>query len=331
LARELAALLGVPQVELDGVFHQPGWAPLAEDEFQRVVAAAVAEDGWVIDGNYSAVRTLVWARADTVVWLDLPRRTVMRQVVWRTLRRAVTRQELWNGNREPLRNFLTWAPEESVISWAWHHHGTYRDRYGAAAVDPANAHLTFVRLTSRRGVRLFLAEVSGLPGGPVRMLGGRAGGARVAGEVEERSPAAEHEHLPASAGQGRQGPEDPPAILVEQRCLLRRQRRTGRLLSLLLGVTMDEPSPSQRRAAPVDHRRAEVVLRVAVHELGALVQADEDVLHDVLGGAPVAEDERGYPDQLGPVRPERLIEATAGICARLHVDDTNCCRCWLPG
>jgi adenylate kinase family enzyme len=165
LARELAALLGVPQVELDGVFHQPGWAPLAEDEFQRVVAAAVAEDGWVIDGNYSAVRTLVWARADTVVWLDLPRRTVMRQVVWRTLRRAVTRQELWNGNREPLRNFLTWAPEESVISWAWHHHGTYRDRYGAAAVDPANAHLTFVRLTSRRGVRLFLAEVSGLPGG----------------------------------------------------------------------------------------------------------------------------------------------------------------------
>ncbi len=102
LARELALVLGVPYVELDSLFHQPGWVPLAEDEFRRVVGAAAAVDGWVMDGNYSAVRPIVWTRADTVVWLDLPRRTVMRQVVWRTVRRAVTRQELWNGNREPL-------------------------------------------------------------------------------------------------------------------------------------------------------------------------------------------------------------------------------------
>lgn len=157
LARELASLLGVPHVELDGVFHQPGWVPLPEDEFRRAVEAAVAGDGWVTDGNYSAVRPLVWARADTVVWLDLPRRTVMRQVVWRTARRALTREELWNGNREPLRNFLTWVPEDSVISWAWHNHAKYRDRYAAAADDPANAHLTFVRLTSRRDITRFLA------------------------------------------------------------------------------------------------------------------------------------------------------------------------------
>ena len=113
-----------------------------------------------MDGNYSAVRPLVWARADTVVWLDLPRRTVMRQVVWRTLRRAVTRQELWNGNREPLRNFLTWVPEESIISWAWHNHGKYRDRYGAAAADPAYGHLTFIRLTSRGAITRFLSEAA---------------------------------------------------------------------------------------------------------------------------------------------------------------------------
>ncbi|HEX4089843.1 MAG TPA: hypothetical protein VHZ33_14100 [Trebonia sp.] len=158
LARELALVLGVPFVELDGVFHQPGWAPLPEEEFRRVVEAAAAGDGWVMDGNYSAVRPLVWARADTVVWLDLPKRTVMRQVVWRTLRRGVTRQELWNGNRESLRNFLTWAPDESIISWAWHSHGKYRERYSAASREPAYAHLTFVRLTSRRDITRFLRE-----------------------------------------------------------------------------------------------------------------------------------------------------------------------------
>jgi adenylate kinase family enzyme len=161
LARELAASLGVPHLELDSVFHQPGWEPLPEGEFRRLVTARAGEDGWVIDGNYSVVRPIVWARADTVVWLDLPKRTVIRQVAWRTLRRAVTQQELWNGNREPLINFLTWVPEKSIISWAWHNHAKYRTRYGAAAADPANAHLTFIRLTSRRGINHFLANPSG--------------------------------------------------------------------------------------------------------------------------------------------------------------------------
>jgi adenylate kinase family enzyme len=158
LAMRLAATLGVPHLELDSVFHQPGWEPLPPDEFKQVVTARAEEDGWVIDGNYSAVRAVVWARADTVVWLDLPRRTVMRQVTWRTVRRALTREELWNGNREPVANFFRLDPEESVISWAWHKHGEYRDRYDAARKDPANAHLTFIRLGSRRDIDRFLAD-----------------------------------------------------------------------------------------------------------------------------------------------------------------------------
>ena len=157
LARKLAAALGVPHLELDGVFHQPDWTPLPADEFRQAISAAVANDGWVIDGNYGAVLPLIWARADTVIWLDPPRRTVMRQVAWRTLRRAATRDELWNGNRESLRKSLSLDPERSVISWAWHSHAKYHARYAAAAIDPANAHLTFFRLTGRREVTLFLA------------------------------------------------------------------------------------------------------------------------------------------------------------------------------
>ena len=159
LARELAATLGVPHLELDSVFHQPRWEPLPLDEFQRVVAERAAEDGWVIDGNYSSrVQHIVWARADTVVWLDPPRLTVMRQVIGRTLRRAVTKQELWNGNREPLTNFFSLAPEKSVISWTWHNHARYRTEYAAATTDPGNAHLTFIHLTSRADVDRFLAD-----------------------------------------------------------------------------------------------------------------------------------------------------------------------------
>jgi adenylate kinase family enzyme len=164
VARELAAILGVPHLELDAVHHQPGWAPLPTDEFRRIVAARAAAGGWVIDGNYGRVRDLVWARADTVVWLDLPKRTVMRQVVWRTLRRVALRRELWNGNRERWRNFLTWNPEQSVISWAWHKHAPDHARYAAAAADPASAHLRFIRLASRRDVARFLDDARSAAG-----------------------------------------------------------------------------------------------------------------------------------------------------------------------
>ena len=85
----------------------------------------------------------------------------MRQVIRRTLHRAVTRQELWNGNRESLANFFSLAPEKSVISWAWHNHARYRAQYAAAAAEPGKAHLTFIHLTSRSGVDRFLADPVG--------------------------------------------------------------------------------------------------------------------------------------------------------------------------
>lgn len=156
IARQLAQALGIPHLELDGIFHQPGWQPRPVIEFQDAVRQLSREDDWVIDGNYRAVRDIIWERADTVVWLDLPRAVVMRQIIWRTLRRAVTREELWNGNREPALNFLSRNPEKSVIAWAWHKHAEYRARYSTAASDPKNSHITFVQLKDRADALRFV-------------------------------------------------------------------------------------------------------------------------------------------------------------------------------
>ena len=144
----------MPHVELDAIFHQPNWTPLPTDEFRRRVADAITGDGWVVDGNYSAVRDLIWERADTVVWLDLPRRVVMRQVAARTLRRMVSREELWNTNRERWRDLLD--ADSSIIVWAWTQHAKYRHRYAAAAKSPEYGHLTFIRLGSTADVDRFL-------------------------------------------------------------------------------------------------------------------------------------------------------------------------------
>src|SRR5947209_8639096 len=140
LGKALAARIGGDFLELDSVFHQPGWVPLPDEEFRRRVRDAVARERWVIDGNYSSrVRDLIWARADTVVWLDLPRRTVMRRIIWRSVQRAARRTELWNGNREHWRNLVSLDKENSVIAWAWQTHSRNRVRYVAAMADPENA------------------------------------------------------------------------------------------------------------------------------------------------------------------------------------------------
>jgi adenylate kinase family enzyme len=155
LAKAVARELGVPHMELDAVFHQPDWQPLETGLFRARVGEFIAADAWVIDGNYSAVQDLIWARADTVVWIDLPRRTVMRQLIARTLRRMMTRQELWNGNTESWRDLLSLDPERSIIVWAWTGHRKYVRRYTAAQHDPAFRHLTFVPVRSRAaGARL---------------------------------------------------------------------------------------------------------------------------------------------------------------------------------
>jgi adenylate kinase family enzyme len=114
----------------------------------------------VIDGNYSGrVQDLVWSRADTVVWLDLPRRVVMTRIVRRTLGRVILRRKLWNGNREPWSNLWSRDPMTSVIAWSWTHHAASRERYESALADAKWSNLRFVRLRSQRDVKRFVHEL----------------------------------------------------------------------------------------------------------------------------------------------------------------------------
>ena len=160
MAAALAVALGVPHVELDAIYHQSGWMPLSEDDFRARVAAATATPSWVVDGNYSVAREIAWERADTVVWFDLPYAIVLGRTIRRTLRRVITREELWNGNKEPFSNLWSLNPEKSIIAWAATRHRVYRGRYAEAERDPRWGHVRFVRLRSQAEVDAFLADAS---------------------------------------------------------------------------------------------------------------------------------------------------------------------------
>jgi adenylate kinase family enzyme len=118
----------------------------------------VAADAWVVDGNYSAVRDLVLQRADAVLWLALPCPLVMRRLIRRTLRRAVTRERLWDGNREPLTNLFRLDPEKNILRWAWIKHAWYVEQYEQEMSDTHHHHLHYVRLQSAQEVNDFVAR-----------------------------------------------------------------------------------------------------------------------------------------------------------------------------
>jgi len=161
LADALAERLGVPVIELDALMHGPGWTPTPTPEFRSKVTRAIADadtsaDGWVVPGNYRNVADITQRSADTVVWLDLPRRVSMWRLLRRSLRRAVTRETLWGGNRESVRNLVSRDPERNVLLWAWQHHDDYRELYRTYAEGDFWARARVVRLRTPRELRAFL-------------------------------------------------------------------------------------------------------------------------------------------------------------------------------
>jgi adenylate kinase family enzyme len=167
VAAALAERLGLPCHELDALHHGPNWTP--RPGFAADVAAFARTDDWVAEWQYGVVRALLLARADLLVWLDLPRWRVGEQLVRRTVVRRLRRVELWNGNVEPPL-WTVFTDRDHILRWAW----TTYPRTGrrvqevlAAADGPV-----VVRLRSRREVHAWLdGPVLAGPHGPGRSTG----------------------------------------------------------------------------------------------------------------------------------------------------------------
>ena len=155
LARHLSDALGIPHVELDALFHRPGWTTPPVAEFRSTVIEALDGDQWVVDGNYRQVQDLVLGSADTIVFMDLARWRVTGRVIRRSVSRMARREHLWGTNYESARRLLSRQPEESIIMWTWTHHAPYRNLYQGLMGDGAWNHADVHHLRSPRDVRQF--------------------------------------------------------------------------------------------------------------------------------------------------------------------------------
>ena len=155
-ARKTSNIIKVPHIELDGLHWEQNWVEAPDGLFRERVRSSLQGDSWVVDGNYHQVRDIVWSRANTVVWLDYPFKIIMGRLAKRTLRRILTRETLWNGNREHFRNLFS---KDSVFLWAIKTYRRRRRQYPELLRRPENSHLTLVRLRSPKEASQFLSKL----------------------------------------------------------------------------------------------------------------------------------------------------------------------------
>jgi adenylate kinase family enzyme len=144
LARAIAHATGRKHIELDTLYWGPNWTQ--DIHFQAKVVAAAAGEEWVMDGNYGSVREHTWPRATALVWLNYSLPLTLWRVAARTVRRRMSREILFGGNRESLRSaFFT---RDGLFWYAVRSYPRYRREYPLLFREPRFRHLSVVELKS---------------------------------------------------------------------------------------------------------------------------------------------------------------------------------------
>jgi adenylate kinase family enzyme len=138
-------------VHIDHIHWQPGWIERPRAEKTRLCREAEAGAAWIFEGGHSASWETRLARAEMLIWLDLP--VALR--FWRILRRTTVqlgrqRPDLPEGCREGFHR-------ETLPFWhfVWRTRASARARLlGLWQAVPEGK--VKVRLTTRREVQAFV-------------------------------------------------------------------------------------------------------------------------------------------------------------------------------
>jgi adenylate kinase family enzyme len=151
LSRHLAAITGLPRVELDAHYWRPGWQPTPRDEWHDAVADLCGQPAWIMDGNYHNTLPIRLPRADTVIWLDYPRHLCVRRVLSRiTKHHGRVREGMAAGCPERF--------DLEFLRYVWNFNAQYRPRI-AAALETCGAQLRVHRLAAGADAERLMQEL----------------------------------------------------------------------------------------------------------------------------------------------------------------------------
>ncbi|MDE1466681.1 AAA family ATPase [Aurantiacibacter sp. D1-12] len=134
LAFELAERTGLPLFHMDKLAWNEGWVDTPNEELRELLRPIVAQERWLIEGNYGSTMPDRLPRADTIVYLDYPIRLCLTRIVRRWWKyRGRSRPDMpegcperfdseflwyvarWNSNARPRTEALLAHYEEKVI------------------------------------------------------------------------------------------------------------------------------------------------------------------------------------------------------------------------
>ena len=126
-SQTLANKINIKYIELDELHWLPDWQERRDQEFKDLVSKAVSDDAWIVDGNYSIVRDILWPRATTIIWLNHSFRVVLYRSITRSIKRIVTKKKLFSGNVESFKK--TFLSRDSIILWVLKTYHKKRKQY----------------------------------------------------------------------------------------------------------------------------------------------------------------------------------------------------------
>ncbi len=152
LAIELGRRTGLPVVHQDAMYLKAGWVERPKHEMRPMVASAAAGARWIIDGNDSSTYALRTARADLILFLDLPMPTCMRRVLART----------WRHRGEVRAGLPAGCPERFNLPFLWYVAGypQHSRKKALRLLGEVGDRIEQRTLRSQEQIDAWLAEVS---------------------------------------------------------------------------------------------------------------------------------------------------------------------------
>ena len=148
LGRKLAKRLNIPVTDLDDLYWLPHWKLRPPEKCAALIKATVNETQWIICGNQSKYRHLIWPQADTIIWLDFPLHTLFFRLLKRGIRQMISRELICNGNQQNLYRLL-W-----ILHWVFRRYWRNKKRYGK--LSHSTPHVKWYRMNSLDEIEAFL-------------------------------------------------------------------------------------------------------------------------------------------------------------------------------